>query len=434
MSRLREQASPFWIACGAAVTGVTTYVALAATARAVGGTEYDGFAFYWSFILIAGFGAFLPVEQVLARRRVADPAGNALLARGTGYGIGAALLTLVVVAAFDVAGAVPAAASDLLTTAAYAIALTGFAVQFAARGVLAGAHRLRDYSLVIAGDAVARTGAVIVLGALGVDDGAAFALAVAGSALLAGVLGAWFVVRSHRDPVAGRPRERRLAHEAAALTVAMVCMQALINSPVLIAGAVDDPHLSAGELLAVATLARLAVFVAQAAQASYVGRIAAAHRAGQRARTRRLVELVAGGAVGLAVLTVLGGAVVGPALVRLLFGGEFQVSRTECVLVAAGVAAFVCASVANDLSVALSRHRRAGRTWLVSVAAATAVLLTVDDPLLRSTLPLLVGAAVATVAIAVPMASRGGRSAPPVGYPRDVPSDRRTPDKETNGQ
>lgn len=393
--RLPSQTSPLWIAAGGLVTGVTTYVALAATARAVGAGGYDAFSFFWSALLIAGFGAFLPVEQVLARRRVSDPHPAALLRDGMRYGAVVAVLSVLVVVGLGVAGGVPDGARSAAMAGAFVVALAGYVVQFAARGTLAGGHLLRHYATVVTLDAAARTVAVVALGVAGVRSPASYAGVVAGSALLAGLVGGWLVVGSPAAPDRPRPLWRRsLGREAGGLSVAMLCMQALLNSPVLIAGAHAAPDVSAGELLAIATLARLAVFVAQAAQASYVGRIAAAHHHQDGARTRHLVELVGGGAVALAALTVLGGSVLGPSLVRLLFGGEFDVTRTECALVAAGVGAYVCASVANDISVALDRHARAGVVWLVATALGATMLL-LDDPTLRATLPLVVGSVAA---------------------------------------
>jgi O-antigen/teichoic acid export membrane protein len=191
--------------------------------------------------------------------------------------------------------------------------------------------------------------------------------------------------------------------------MALLCMQGVLNSPVLVAGAFGAGAAFTGSLMTIASAARIPVFVTQAGQATYVGRIATAHHRHEYERVRRLVTLVAGAVGAMAVLTVLGGVMVGPQLVRVVFGPDYVVGRVTCALVAAGVGVYLIASVANDISVAVGVHGRAAVTWLLAAVAGAVPALMLNDIVLRTTLPMLVGSAVAAAAL-VPRILRTSRS------------------------
>jgi len=396
--------SPVWIALSASLGGVATYVMLVVVGRVLGAEEYGSFSVFWSAVLIVSFGLFLPVEQIVARRQAGRPASFDLFAAATRLGAGLAAASVVLIVVIVTAG--PSAASlSAATLIAFALAAAGFAVQFPARGLLAGTHRMSGYASVITLDSMARLAAIVVLATAGVASVGPYAASIGLSALLAGLVGLVLCRRGDSQqpgPVAG------LARETSGLSLAMLCMQVLVNSPMLIAGFVCADPLAAGHLLALTTTARLAVFVAQSGQAVYVGRIAAATFRGDEIGRRRLITGVGLVVTGLATATTAGMALLGPALITLIYGDGFQVDRAECVLVGAGIATYLIATVANDVAVALERHQRAGTTWLVGLGLASIPALLMDDTILRSTIPLLVGTAAAAVVTLTRL--RGGRS------------------------
>ena len=89
----------------------------------------------------------------------------------------------------------------------------------------------------------------------------------------------------------------------------------------------------------------------------------------------------------------------GPQAVRLVFGAEYDISRGAATLVALGVAAYLVASVSNDVAVALGEHLRLGLAWATGIASACLVAALVPDLVLRATLPLLVGSVVAAAVL-----------------------------------
>jgi hypothetical protein len=68
-------------------------------------------------------------------------------------------------------------------------------------------------------------------------------------------------------------------------------------------------------------------------------------------------------------------------------------------LVAIGVGAYLIASVSNDVSVAIGAHARAAVTWLLAAVAGAVPALLLHDTVLRSTLPMIIGSAVAAAAV-----------------------------------
>ncbi|TKR23326.1 hypothetical protein FA014_11785 [Cellulomonas hominis] len=413
--RVPDPRSPVWVLGGAVVSGAATYALLVVVGRAVGPAGYSAFSLFWSAAIIASLGAFLPVEQVLATR-TATGAWRGATAFARGARIALPLAAAAVVVHLLVWLLRDGGSPDAVAWAAVLLLVptaAGFVWQFPARGVLAGEGRRLAYASVVLVDAGVRAAVAIVLWLSGTTAVAPYLAAVACSSVACALVGRALVRRGGPAPdpgpdVVGAPADDGLRGARRAvlpLVVAMLGMQGLLNSGPVVAGLVaGTPALAAtaGHLLAALTLARLPVFVTQAAQAVYVAPIAGMVHRGEGDRARRLVTRLAVLVVGTAGLTVVVGTLLGPPLVPLLFGPEYQVARGDVVLVVLGVAAYLVASVANDLAVALGRHRRTGPAWAAGVAAAVVVALLVPDLAARVTLPLLVGCVVAG-AVLVPV-------------------------------
>ncbi len=413
MSTGSPRTASLWVAAGAGVSGVATYLFLVVAARALGPASYGDLSLFWAAIVISSLGAFLPMEQVIARRVAVlqGPGERGLLRTGVRLGGATAVLAVVVHSALWIAsGPAVGARSTVTVLLAFGVAAAGFAVQFPARGALAGRHALREYAVVVSTDAVLRAGGAAALWLAGVTDVGAYAAVVGLSALTCGLVGLVLVRRTRGAQAPARavvPGVRDLARDVLPLVVAMLCMQGLLNSSLLVAGTADraSDAVLAGHLLAIVTLARLPVFLMQAAQAGYVARIASFAHLRDEARLRRLLLLIAAGVVALGAATVVVAVGLGPVLVRVLFGSGYDITRTAAALVSVGVALYLVASVANDVTVALGVHHRGWRAWTVGAGAGAVLAFFVPDVLLRSTLPLLVGSLVAA-GVLVPVVLR----------------------------
>ena len=412
---LPPPAAPSWLAVGAAVAGPSTYVLLVVIARAVGPTEYARFSLLWTAVVVASLGAFLPVEQVLARRAAATPGGDGLgrlldagiRRAGVVGALSLAVLTTLWTARWGLSG------DTAWAVAVTVVAVGGFVLQFPARGVLGGTGAMRDYAAVVIVDAGGRAVAALALWAAGVTAVWPYAAAVAASALACGTVGVRAVGRAGRREPAGAagaavgPATAPGTAVLAGTIAAALSMQLLLNSAVVVAGAVATGEQAelAGVLLAVVVVARAPVFVFQSLQGAYVGavaRLALGADPGLGRLLRRLAGLV--GATALATLAV--GALAGPALLSALFGPGYQVGRTTAAVAALGVALYLVASVTNDVAVALGEHRRLGPAWIGGVLAGAVTAVVVPDLALRTTLPLVVGSVVAVAVLAPAVLAR----------------------------
>jgi len=405
------RSSPLWVAIGTAFSGAATYVLLVMTARALGPARYGDFSYFWAVIVVVSLGLFLPIEQVVARRvsrlDVPGVGGRSVLRRGVRAALVVAVVSSAAVSAFWVSQRGWSSA-ELLLLGALGLGVIGFVIQFPGRGVLAATSNFRGYAAVVSVDAGLRLVIVTVLWEAGVRSTAEYAAAVGLSALTCGLvarvlagpplLDAPVDAPVVEDPVA-------LGREAGRLIFAAASMQLLLNSGVLIAVSVSAASESAfaGHLVAVLTIARLPVFVFQSVQASYLSKIAVRSHRRDVAGLRRVLLALATAVGAVAALTIVGAAAVGPPVIQLIYGPSYVFSRAGAVLVALGVCVYLAAAVANDVAVAIGAHTHVRGAWFAGVGAAAVAIVSVDDLLLRSTLPLVVGAAVAGAVLASPV-------------------------------
>ena len=394
--------SAIWVLISTGVNAASTYVLLIVVARALGPVRLADFSVFWAVTIISGLGFFLPLEQETARRVAAGRFGPVRAVWGRALRLG--MINALVAAA--IAAIVWWRGQDGPVIAlAYLVAAAGYALQFPSRGVLSGQRRLARYGSVAAVDAVVRLAGVLVLAIVGVHATAAYDLVIAGSAVAAAVVATRLAGMPARSgpvqPPAPQappaPLRDGFARDALRLVLAAACMQLLLNSGTLVARGFAGPGqvALAGQLLVVMTVARLPVFLFQSLQATYLTRLAGGVQRGDQVAVRRLLLLLAGAVGTVAAVVVVGAAAIGPWAVPALFGKEYAVSRTAAVLVAVSVASYLIASVANDAAVAVGAHRRIAAAWPVGVLVAAGTVALLGDLVVRSTVPLALGAVVA---------------------------------------
>lgn len=403
--------SPVWVAIGTAFSGVATYLLLVVTARAVGPAIYGEFSFFWAVLIIVSLGLFLPIEQAVARRvaQTASPgmAGAPFLRQGVRVAsvVGVVVTVLLSIYWSTQRGSSP---TELLLLVALVIGVVGFVMQFPARGALAATTSFRDYGSVVSVDAGVRAVIALALWFSGARSAAPFAFAVGFSALTGGSVALLLARRRLPASAPGQPPAAPvvgLGRESGRLISAAVCMQVLLNSGVLIAVSASSTSDSvfAGHLLAVLTIARLPVFLFQSVQASYLSKIAFRSHEGDVAGLRRMLLRLVAAVAAVAGVTLAGAVLAGPQAIRLIFGPSYEIGRGAATLVAVGVSVYLAAAVANDVAVAIGAHAHVRAAWVAGVLAAAVVVVSVDDLVLRSTLPLVVGAAVAGSVLASPV-------------------------------
>lgn len=389
------------VAVGLGVLGISAYVFLAASGRALGPVAAGPLAVWWTIVNTVIVGVLTPVEQETGRL--------VAVARASGRDP----LTLVRSAAAIVGGAVAVAAAGLLimreplADAAFrghrvmvdltALVAVVMAAVYLSRGVLAGTGAYRSYGLQLGIEGTIRGAGAVVLLAAGVGNGAAFGVVVALGGAVA-LTATW--PRPARDPsqppAAAHPWTftRRLGLLVAGAAVSGI----LLNAPPLLVEVFGGGAATA-TMLALLTVSRLPLFAFAAVQAVVLPRLAAARVAGRRAfiaQFRQALFLVVG--LALAGAAVCGG--LGPEIVRLAFGAAFVVARSDALVLAAAGAAFMVALLLTQTVIAQERHTVPVLCWSLGALAMAAGLWAVPGLIEKVAVASLLASLVALASLA----------------------------------
>jgi len=392
------------VAGGLVVLGLTAYGFLVIAARALGPEAYAPLSALWAIVFLVGPGCFVPVEQELARslaaRRAAGLGGGPVIRQAATLG-GMALV--VVAAGSTVVGLVLVDElfdGQVLLVVGLLVALAGYYAEHLVRGTLAGSGRFKPYGVVLAAEGTLRLVGCIALAGLGVATAGPYGIVLGGAPLLAAAVS---LRGQHGLAPPGPPADRReLTVALGWLLAGSVLAQVMANAgPVAVKLlASDSERAVAGRFLAALIVARVPMFLFQAVLAPALPRLARMATAGDRtgfdAGLRRLLALVAAlGAAGT-----LGALVAGPAVVRTLFGSDFELPAHDLATLAVGCAAYLMALTLGQALIAVSGHGRVALAWLAGVATFGTVTALGSDLLTRVELGMLAGSVVAAVTMA----------------------------------
>ncbi|MEO6822803.1 MAG: hypothetical protein ABI468_10350 [Candidatus Nanopelagicales bacterium] len=398
------------VSAGVLVLGLSSYVFLTVSARALSPSSFSTIAVLWSLLFALATGAFYPVEQTLTR--------ELSLARSTGRHwqsasrtpmlvAGAILLVLLVVVWI---GSVVFGARIFSGQAGMGFVLAGglaaTAGLYVVRGILAGTSRLHWYGAQLAGEGVLRAVGAIALVVAGVAQTqwyGAVLVAAAGVTLLwsaaVAVLGPVQVVG---DPVvAGASMgPDRTAGALGWLLLATILSQMLANiGPVVLAGRPGTSASAAGQFLAMYVLVRIPLLFASVVQASLVpplvDALVRADVPAYRRAWHRAVLVV--GSFGVA--AVVGVALLGPQVLTVFFGPQYQASRLVMVVLTFSSAALLLAATYQAALVALGRQRRVALVWVLSALTFALTLLLPLDGIAVVTLATTTSALIAVVGL-----------------------------------
>lgn len=401
--------------------GILVNIYLAVAGRSLTEGQYSHFGAFWSIALVVGFGAFLPVEQELARvlqtRADTKSALRAAAMATLGLTVGALLVLAACTGPLK-----DALGDDAALLGAVAALVAASALQFFVRGSLVGLNRIGTHGVIILVDATLRVALCSwVAVAVRSPSAADFAWTLVLAITLAHLPMLPVVLRACRGS-SGTPAVelRTFGRAVAQLLLGTVCAQVLLNgAPILVAAvASGGEQQEAGRFLAAFTLARVPLFIAVPLQSALLPTLTRLIEVGRSAELRRLL-----GKVGLT-LTVVGAAgagvaaAVGPALVDLVFGPRYVVAGHDLALMVVGVAAHLGLILTTQALVASNRHVHVATTWITSTVAAGLVFALVHDLFLRAELAFAVGSAlgwiVGSIVLARTHTPRRHREAPPL--------------------
>jgi O-antigen/teichoic acid export membrane protein len=401
----------WWVLASTPVTGITTYLLLVVTARAIGPDAFGDFGVFWAASIISGLGVFLPLEQETTRRGSGRASASipGLWRRATKVALVAAVVCSgLALAAWPLYASLIDFSVGLVV--AYVVGIVGNLMQFPSRGVLASLRRFRDYGLVVVVESVARAVAVIALAWLGRDAAAAYALAVGFAALGSGIVAVILARRAIAAQASAgtAATAERFGRDGLRLVLAASAMQTILNSGTIVAKVVAPAAQSAlaGQLTATLTLARLPVLVVQSIQSTYLSRLAARWHAHDVVAVRALLRVIAAAVLVVTAGLVVGAATIGPWVMSVVFGTSYVTDRTTVVLVALGVGIYLIASVSTDAGIALGLHTMIVAAWLAAVPVAVLMVMLAPSMVTAATLPLIGGALVAAAVLARPLMKR----------------------------
>jgi O-antigen/teichoic acid export membrane protein len=408
------------LSVGIGVTGLVTFAYFSLASHALSEDEYGGVALLWSAIFITVSVLYRPVEQLLSRtiadRDARGISGNEHLRVAATIQLGLGAVFVLVALAFR--GPIQ---DDLLDGASslYWIliaAVLAYAASYFARGFLAGHRYFALYAGLVLMESTSRFlfALAVTVGVAHGQTAVALGMAAAPILSLAVVPPALARYLSPGDdrPVAERPSASRepeftLSHGtgfALAVLTIMLSEQTFLNAgPLLVRATEGDQGAAlAGFVFNVLLLARAPLVLFQAVQTSILPHLTrlwvSADGGGTNGdvdpfrRSVNLTLLAIGGFAGCVALAMLAA---GPALMGVVFGGDFDYDRGGLVLVALAMGLYLSAATLNQALLAQGRARQAAACWIGCAAAFVAFLLVspVDDPVLSVEVALLGAAA-----------------------------------------
>ena len=410
LGRLARERNPFpsgsvTIAAWLVIAGVTAYLFLAVSGRALGSERYSALAVLWAIAFAAAPGFFQPLEQEVARaialRRARRVGSAPVIRRGAVAGgvLAAGLVTVILLGAFVFPVVDSLFDGETLLLWALSIMLVGYFVEHLSRGVLAGHDRFSRYGMLTGSEGLLRLGAGVVLAVIGVETAGPYGIVI-GIMPFAGVaIALW---RQHGLLEPGPPASwTEISRNVGLLIAGSALALALLNAaPVvvkLLSSSSEDEQ--ASWIFAGMILSRVPLYFFQAIQATLVpelsGQRGAGEFAGFRAGLRKLTIAV----IGIGALSVVGSAVVGPWAVRTFFGSDYQLGVRDMALLALGAAIYMLALTVAQALIALEHHGRAALGWVIGVTAFVVVVVAGSDVLLRAELAYVAGSAATLVAM-----------------------------------
>jgi O-antigen/teichoic acid export membrane protein len=391
---------------GIGVTGLITFGYFSLASYSLEEAEYGRITLLWSAVFITVSVLYRPVEQLLSRT-IADRdargvrGGEHLRVAAT---IQLALGVLFAVVALLLRGPIQ---DDLFggSDALYWILIVtvlAYAASYFARGFLAGNHRFGLYGGLVLMEASSRCLFALAV-AVGIAEGqTAVALGMAAAPIVSLAVVPWALGRRLRagapagdepDPQAldaaareepsAREPEFTLAHGsgfAVSVLLIMLAEQTFLNAGPLLVEASEGARGAAlaGFTFNVLLIARAPLQLFQAVQASILPHLTRMRASGETDPFRRSVNLTLAAIAAFAGCVALVMLAVGPLVMDLLFGGEFDYERGGLVLVSLGMGLYLAAATLNQALLAHGRAPQASAAWVACAAAFALFLLLAD--------------------------------------------------------
>jgi O-antigen/teichoic acid export membrane protein len=403
------------LSVGIGVTGLVTFAYFALASRSLPENEYGHITLLWSAVFIIVSVLYRPVEQLLSRTiadrdaRGVEGAEHLRVAATIQLALGGLFAAI----ALALRGPIE---DDLLggSSTLYWILIAtvlAYAASYFARGFLAGHHRFGLYGGLVLMEASSRCLFALAV-AVGVAEGQdVVALGMLAAPIVSLAVVPWALGRRLRGMPAVAPEAEEadqaiepqftLAHGGSfAVSVLMIMLseQTFLNAgPLLVeAGEGARGAALAGFTFNVLLIARAPLQLFQAVQTSILPHLTRLRASGESDPFRQSVNLTLGAIAAFAACVALVMLAVGPLLMDVVFGGDFDYERGGLVLVSVGMGLYLSAATFNQALLAHGRAPQAAAVWALCAAgfALSLLLVDFDDRILQVELAF-VGAAAA---------------------------------------
>jgi O-antigen/teichoic acid export membrane protein len=390
------------LSLGIGTTGLVTYAYFSLASHSLSESDYGGITLLWSAVFITVSVLYRPVEQLLSRtiadRDARGESGGEHLRVAATIQLGLGLLFAVAALVFR--GPLEDDLFDGSETLYWVLVITvlAYAASYFARGFLAGHHRFGLYGLLVLTEASSRCLFAVAV-AVGIADGqdvvalGMVAAPVVSLAVVPWALGRRVRAQHQQSASASATAEPQftLSHGsgfALAVLLVMLAEQTFLNAGPLIIKATEggaEGAALAGFTFNVLLIARAPLQLFQSVQTAILPVLTRLRASGETDPFRRSVNLTLlaialfAGAAALVLLAA------GPALMDLVFGGEFDYDRGGLVLIAIGMGFYLSAATLNQAALARGHAREAAACWVACAAGFVLFLALVsfDDRVLQ---------------------------------------------------
>ena len=361
------------------IAGALTYLFFGLASHALDADEYGEIVVLWTAVFLVAATLFRPIEHLLARtlaerHGAEEPDADAIRAAAI-IQLGLSLLAAVALIAAREPIQESLFSDEPSLFWAMLGALVGYSLAYFARGLLAGRGQFRLYAALVLIEVLTRLAAVLLVTAGALSGTVPIAVGIA-LAPLAGLAVVPLALRrrpgsASQAPAEGLGPDLSLGSGGtftAAVLLMMLSEQVLLSSGALFVRAAEGAA-AAGYIFNVLMVARAPLVLFQAVAASLLPHLARLRARGgeisERAFHTSLVTTVLGVAA-FAAATTLGVLAVGPQVMELAFGDEFDYDRLGLAIVAVGMGFYLTAVTLNQAVLARGQAVRAAVPWLGS--------------------------------------------------------------------
>jgi O-antigen/teichoic acid export membrane protein len=388
------------------------------TGRALGPERYSSLSGRWTLVFFAAPRFHFPLEQEVSRavsaRRALGIGGGPVIRRAAALGGAlAAGLALITVACsgllldhlFD---------RQVLLLVGLVLSLPVYAALHLTRGALSGTGRFAAYGALLAGDGLLRVASAIVMAVVGLKTAGPYGLLIAGAsaAMLA-------IVLSHQRGLLQPGPEApwsELSEALGWLLLGSVLAQAFVNASVPLVKVLADEGQDAiaGQFQAGLIITRVPLFLFQAVQASLLPKLAGYAASGQFVDFRNGLRKLVIAVIGIGVAATIGAFAVGPLVLRLAFGSEFdKLGNFDLGYLALAGACFMLSTALSQALIALRGYSKVAAGWVIALVVFAAAVAVGRGLLGRVELGLVAGSAVSVVAMAMLLQVQMRKGVPP---------------------